>query len=188
MATGILLAAGSGTRFGGGKLLATLPGGMAVGIASYRNLRAALDRVCVVVRSEDGALIDLFEREGASMCLCTDAALGMSRSLITGIRANPDADGWIIALGDMPFVRSETVLRVARALRDGAAIAVPTWHGQRGHPAGFAAGLREELLAVTGDEGARSILRRHAAEIRLIECDDPGVMRDIDTPADLAAG
>jgi molybdenum cofactor cytidylyltransferase len=182
---GILLAAGSASRFGGDKLLAPLADGNPLGLASYRNLRAALDDVRVVIRAGDAGLRALFERNSASIVECADAHLGMSRSLVAGVRAARGADGWVIALGDMPYVKPETMRAIADALRSGAPIVAPTYHGARGNPVGFAALLREELLEVGGDEGARAVLMRHAAEVQVIECDDPGILRDIDTREDL---
>jgi molybdenum cofactor cytidylyltransferase len=182
---GILLAAGSASRFGGGKLLATLSDGNAIGTVSLRNLRSALDDVRVVVRAGDSALRALFEQDSATVIECADAQLGMSRSLVAGVRAADRADGWVIALADMPFVRPATVRAIAEALRAGAAIVAPAYRGARGNPVGFAARFKEDLLGVSGDQGARAVLRRHAAEVEVIECDDPGILRDIDTPDDL---
>lgn len=182
---GVLLAAGSASRFGGGKLLAALADGNPLGAVSFRNLRSALQDVCVVVRAEDPALRALFERDSATVVECADSHLGMSRSLVAGVRAAAGADGWVIALADMPFVKPGTIRALADALRAGAAIVAPVYHGRRGNPVGFSARFKEELLGVSGDEGGRAVLKRHAAEVQVIECDDPGILRDIDTREDL---
>lgn len=182
---GILLAAGSGSRFGGGKIAHPLADGTPVGIAAWRNLRAALTEVVVVVRAEDAELVSLFEAEGAGVVECADAHYGMSRSLVCGLHAAAEAGGWIVALGDMPYVRGDTIRALARALEDGALIAMPVTAGRRGNPVGFSVALEAELLALTGDEGARSVVRRHAAEVVEVECYDPGILRDIDTREDL---
>ena len=182
----ILLAAGSGSRFGGGKLLAQLPDGVPIGIASWRKLSAAVENSIVVVRSEDTPVRDMFRGEGANLVECTDAHAGMSRSLIAGLEASADSDGWIIALGDMPFIEPESILKVANAIARGALIAIPSYQGERGHPVGLSSRLLPELLAIRGDEGAREVVRRHADECELIACDDdPGILRDIDTREDL---
>ena len=57
--------------------------------------------------------------------------------------------------------------------------------GERGHPVGFAARYRAALMALSGDEGARSVVAANAADVMTIEVDDPGVVRDVDRPADL---
>jgi molybdenum cofactor cytidylyltransferase len=185
MIKGILLAAGSGSRFGGAKLLHPLPDGIPIGVAALRNLRSALPDSLAVVRSGDETLRRLLEAEGIRVEVCEDAHLGMARSLAQGIRAAMQADGWVIALGDMPFVRPSTIAAIVRRVEASGRIAMPGYRGQRGHPVGFGRRYREELLAVAGDEGARSVVRQHASEIEILESDDPGILRDIDARSDL---
>lgn len=181
----ILLAAGSGSRFGGGKLLAQLPDGTPIGVASWRNLASAVSRCIAVVRTGDAALRGMLEAEGAKVVECDDAYAGMSRSLVAGLAATSDVDGWVIALGDMPYIDPSTITKVLEAIDAGALIALPAYHGTRGHPVGLSARLREELLEVQGDEGAREVVKHHAEDCVLIECDDPGILRDIDTHEDI---
>ena len=185
MITGILLAAGSGTRFGGGKLLHPLADGTPIGIASLRSLRAALPEVLAVVRRSDDGLRMLLEAEGVSVLICSDAHLGMARSFVCGIDASRDADGWIIALGDMPFVLPRTIKSVAGHTAQTGRIAIPAYRGERGHPVGFGRRYLDELLKLQGDEGARSVIGRHPRDLEIVDCDDRGILRDIDTPADL---
>jgi len=95
------------------------------------------------------------------------------------------SDGFVIALADMPYIDSKTTAAIASKLSEGASIVVPTYQGKRGHPVGFSAKFRAELESLHGDEGARSILKRYPEEIIFLECDDSGILADIDTPADL---
>jgi molybdenum cofactor cytidylyltransferase len=181
---GILLAAGSATRFGGEKLLASLPDGRPVGLAALQNLAAAVDAVVAVVRPQDAVLAAALAARGARVSACPRAAEGMGVSLAWGIRAAPVAAGWVIALADMPWVQAASIAGVVAALRHGATIAAPCRQGERGHPVGFAADCYAELIALSGDEGARPVLARH--RVTLIETDDAGVLRDVDTRQDLA--
>jgi molybdenum cofactor cytidylyltransferase len=181
---GVLLAAGSATRFGADKLLVALPDGTAVGVAALRHLAAAVDAVVAVVRPGDEPLARTLAADGARVTACSQASTGMGTSLAWGVRAAPIAAAWVIALADMPWVRPESVARVVAELRDGAPVAAPSWRGTRGHPVGFAASFYPELCALTGDDGARTILARHA--VRLVPVDDAGVLRDVDVPEDLA--
>lgn len=183
----ILLAAGAGSRFGGDKLLYPLEDGVAIGAHAARNLLAAGIGVTAVVKSGDFPLADMLEQEGCYVTVCHDAARGMAASLAHGIAQTRNADGWVVALGDMPAIRPETVESVVQALRDGAEIAAPAYHGERGHPVGFSARFRDELTALSGDSGARAVLQRNAARIRLIESGDPGVLHDIDRRDDITA-
>jgi molybdenum cofactor cytidylyltransferase len=188
---GILLAAGFSTRFGTNKLLAPLPAGTPeagtpVAVAAARHLAEALPESVAVVRPRAQKVSQLLREAGCRTVICKNAAQGMGASLAAGVRAADDADGWVIALADMPFVGPETIRRIATALEEGAAIAAPACGGERGHPVGFARRFRDELLALTGDEGARQILKAHPDWITLYETGDRGVLRDVDVPADLA--
>ena len=180
---GILLAAGSATRFGGDKLLLPLPDGTPIGVAAFKNFAAAVDTVVAVVRIGDDALATVLAAHGARVTACPRAAEGMGESLAWGVRAAPAAAAWLIALADMPWVQPATIVRVGDALRQGALIAAPTWQDARGHPVGFAASLYAELIALTGDEGAKSVVARRGASP--VATEDAGVVRDIDTPQDL---
>nr|WP_169254801.1 nucleotidyltransferase family protein [Aromatoleum toluvorans] len=182
---GILLAAGQGSRFGSNKLCHALADGTPVAVRSAENLRDALGEMIAVVRPEDSILRGHFDAAGIAYVLCPDAGQGMAATLVCGIRATPGAAGWVIALGDMPYIRPDTIAAVAAAIRDGALLAAPFTDGQRGHPVGFATSLKDELLALQGDEGARRVIVGHKEQLRRIDCDDPGILADIDVPADL---
>jgi len=182
---GILLAAGSASRFGGEKLLHPLADGVAIGAHAARNLLAALPSVTAVVRWGDFPLQDVLEQEGCEVTMFQGAARGMGASLAYGVAQSGEADGWVIALADMPKVRPETIRGVIAALDGGALIAAPSLGGRRGHPVGFAAALRKELLALDGDEGARAVVERHPNDVKLVECDDPGTLIDVDRRDDL---
>jgi len=188
---GILLAAGSGVRFGGDKLLA--PGaaaglGVPIGVLACRHLVAALPYTVAVVRPGDAALAAALAGAGARIVECANAADGMGASLACGVRASADAVGWVVALADMPWILPATIASVAAAVRAGALVAAPFHGGARGHPVGFGRACRDELAALTGDVGAKPIVAAHAAALTRIDVDDFGILRDVDTPADLRPG
>jgi molybdenum cofactor cytidylyltransferase len=180
---GLLLAAGSGTRFGGAKLLAPLPDGTPVGVAALRNLQEALGHSVVVVRADDVALADRFRETGANVVVAEHAHEGMGASLAAGVAAIGAGTGIVVALADMPWIQRSTIEHVADAVALGASIAAPAFRGQRGHPVGFSPSHREALSALRGDSGARDVLAAHA--IVLIDVDDAGAVRDVDHPEDL---
>jgi molybdenum cofactor cytidylyltransferase len=186
---GVLLAAGSGSRFGGDKLLAKLGDGRPLASAALSALAAEVDAVIAVVRPGDAALEALFGQSGALVAVCPYAAEGMGASLACGVREVqrrfPEAQGAVIALADMPWLSPSTVARIAIALRRGAALAAPTHLGKRGHPVAIGARYFAELATLSGDEGAKRLLAAQEAELELIAVDDPGVLRDVDTQADL---
>jgi molybdenum cofactor cytidylyltransferase len=182
---GVLLAAGSALRFGSDKLAAKLPGGEdSIGVAALKNLAAAVDQVVVVVRPGEATLAGtVAQLAQARLTVCPDAAEGMGASLAWGVRAAPAAGGWIIALADMPWLQPQTIVAIRKALESGATIAAPVHEGKRGHPVGFSRALYPRLAALSGDEGAKLLLEQQP--VSLLASDDRGVLRDVDTPADL---
>ena len=142
-----------------------------------------------VVRPGSDELSKALKSEGCEIAVCENAAEGMGASLACVARAAaqlyPAADGYLVALGDMPFVRPSSIAAVRDALAAGAPLAAPFWRARRGHPVGIAGRFHAELLALRGDEGAKALL---GAGHRLVKIPvgDPGVVRDVDTPADLA--
>lgn len=183
---GILLAGGAARRFGSNKLLHRLPDGTPMAAAALRNAKAALPRVVAVVRPGAAELAALLEREGAQVTVCERADEGMGATLAHGVAAAPDAAGWVVALADMPFIAPATIAAVARAVAGGAPLVAPAYDGARGHPVGFGRRFADALAALEGDAGAREIVKAHAADLVLLPAGDPGVLRDVDTPADLA--
>lgn len=182
---GILLAAGAGTRFGGDKLMHRLPDGTPMALAAAEALRAACPRVVAVVRPGDEALARLLAAAGCEPVFCPQAHRGMGHSLAAGVQATPDADGWLVALADMPFIAADSHRAVLASLRAGASLAAPIHDGRRGHPVGFARTWLSELTALTGDRGARAILESNRRQLTLCPVDDPGVIQDIDRPEQL---
>lgn len=152
--------------------------------AAGSRLIAALPRSIGVVRPGDPALSGILASVGLEVVANDRATDGMGTSIAAGVAAAPDADGWVIALGDMPWIRPDTIGAVADAVDAGASIAAPCFNGVRGHPVGFSARWRDALLALDSDVGARGLIT--SAELRLLPTDDPGVIRDIDRPGDLA--
>ena len=187
---GILLAAGFSRRFGASnKLLQALPDGCPIGLAAAKRLVAAIPLSIAIVRPENMALAQWLQEAGLKVFFCGEQDTEMADSLSAAVKLSADFsesnDGFIIALADMPYIDSLTIVAIAAKLREGAAIVVPTYQGKRGHPVGFSAKFRAELENLHGDEGARSILKRYPQDIIFLACDDAGILADIDTPADL---
>jgi len=188
--TGIVLAAGRGRRFdplgNEDKLLQTLPSGVTLAAQSAARMAAVcLDMLVVVVRADNLRLQQTLQDADYPLLLCTNADDGMAVSLTTALRHTAESAGWVIALADMPFVQESTIQRVVQALRDGADIVVPVYQGRRGHPVGFSRCHLPELLTLKGDQGARRLLQTFP--VHEIVVDDPGILQDVDQPADLQA-
>lgn len=185
MISGILLAGGAARRFGGGKLVQPLADGTPVALAALRNLQSALDRVIVVIRPDDAAVARVFSETGIDVVICADADRGMGHSLAAGVAHEHTADGWVIALADMPRVKPQTIRSIVSTLQQRKGIVIPCTGGERGHPVAFSARFRDELIALQGDSGARSIVQAHPESVFRLEVDDVGILQDVDTPADL---
>lgn len=182
--TGLLLAAGQSRRYGADKRLATLPGGEPLVLHTARTLRAAMEDVLVVLRPGDDALADLLAAVDCRVTYNPDAAEGMGASIRHGVAQCRDRDGWLILPADLPQLRAVTVRQVAAVLAEDGAV-VPVCQGRRGHPVGFSAHYRTGLLGLGGDEGARRLLEADPGKVRWLAVDDPGICRDVDTPAAL---
>jgi molybdenum cofactor cytidylyltransferase len=184
---GILLTAGSSRRFGADKRLHPLANGTPMALASSRRLAEACTRSLVVVRPGDTALAILLASEGMETVVCKDAAKGMGHSLSCGIAASAEADGWLVALADMPYIDPASYHAVLAALQNGASLARPTYKGKIGHPVGFGTDYLPDLLALTGDQGGKAILDAHRDDLRCCPVEDPGILRDIDQPSQVIA-
>ncbi|MFJ1299364.1 NTP transferase domain-containing protein [Pseudomonadota bacterium AL_CKDN230030165-1A_HGKHYDSX7] len=188
---GILLAAGAGSRFrqAGGtthKLQALLPTGQTVAVQSALHLRDATGAVLAMVAADDALLSCQLTDVGCTVIAAPAVDAGMGATLAAAaawlqVRA-PRATHALVALADMPWISRQTLHAVAGADRAHPVVA-PSHAGRRGHPVRFARSLWPELAALTGDTGARAVLARHPPHA--IEVDDPGVLRDVDLPADL---
>lgn len=196
MATGdafeaIVLAAGSGSRFGGGKLLAAWGPGVLLEGALAAAFAAPVRSVTVVIGA-DAAAVAAAARSFDPRVLVVhapDYAEGMGASLRTGVASLPgDADGAFVFLGDMPRVPTIVLRRMAEAVVGGAQAAAPIFEGRRGNPVLLGRALFPELLALTGDAGARGVLQALGDRLALIDSPDDGVLFDVDQPADLDPG
>jgi molybdenum cofactor cytidylyltransferase len=183
--TVVVLAAGKGSRFKGSahKLEQSLGDLSVLG----RTLRSAIESHLPVVVVTTQALAASAARVVATRDVVVVpqalAALGMGHSIAAGVAARADSPGWLLLPADMPMVRPATMLAVAAALENHP-VAYAQHQGRRGHPVGFAAELYSELMMLSGDEGARRIVARYPAIG--VDVDDPGVLLDLDTEADLA--
>lgn len=171
----VVLAAGQGRRFRAsgaqtGKLQARLHG------------RSVLEHTLAAV-----------EASGLRAVLVENGPLwrseGMGHSIARGVALAPDASGWLILPGDLPAVAPASLRAVAQALQALGGVVRPRIEGQWGHPVGFSAAWKDQLLQLTGDSGAQSVVRAAQTQDQLhaLALDDWGTLADTDTLADLSA-
>jgi len=184
----LVLAAGSGSRFGGGKLLAAWDAGVLLEGALAAAYAAPVRSVTVVIGADAEAVAAAARSFDPRTVIvhAHDYAQGMGVSLRTGIASLPDdTDGVFVFLGDMPRVPAQVLPKMALALRDGALAVAPVWQGRRGNPVLLDRLLFPQLLALTGDAGARGVLQDLGDQLALVESPNDGVLFDVDTPDDL---
>jgi molybdenum cofactor cytidylyltransferase len=184
MIAGIVLAAGGSTRMGRNKMLLPVPGGVVPSRAISALLEAGVDRVVVVL----GADAELVRAKAAPrkdgrlrFAVNEEWRQGMSSSLRRGVEACFESDAVLIALADQPGMTPDRVRSVLAAFAPESNLVVPVHGGMPVHPILFARSLFPELLALTGDVGAREVVQRHWEEAIRIEMEP---LSDIDTEED----
>lgn len=165
----LVLASGRGERF-------RASGGQVHKMAAMLEGRRVLEHTLAAVRAS-----------GLPWHLEDAGHPGMGDSIAAAVRAAPEAGGWLVLPGDLPLVQPGTLRAIVGALLDGAEVVAPVFQGQRGHPVGFMATFRPQLMALTGEQGASAILRAAAQRGALLSLavEDCGVVTDIDTLSDL---
>lgn len=186
----IVLAAGQGSRYrehrDEDKLLAASSGAIdapPVLAETLKALAGMTERLLVVTRNDNPRLLAWLERQvgrfGAE--ILTVRTNGLGHSLAQAAAHRSARRGWLVALGDMPYVRRDSIARIVADIQP-QRLVVPTYQGRRGHPRGIGADFLEQLLALEGDRGAQELFA--SAAVEEIEVDDPGVLQDIDRPQD----
>lgn len=184
---GVLLAAGESTRFGNeNKLLSELDGTAIVRHAVRPLLAIELSPVLVIVGHEAIRVREALEGVPCRIIDNPDFSTGQSTSVSAAVDAlPPDIDAAIFSLGDMPAIRSATIRALAESyLADKGDALAAAFEGTRGNPVLFDATHFAALRDTTGDRGGRELLLE-GDNSALVETGDPGVLADVDTPADL---
>lgn len=185
---GIVLAAGTSTRYGtSNKLLQELDGVPIVRHATETLVRSQVDDVSIVVGYQADQVKATVSGLDVSVCRNASYERGLSSSVRTGVRTAIESgdDAVLIALGDMPWVDSETANLLIEGYRRGVGdILVAAHDGQRGNPVLFDHRFFDALADIEGDTGGRQLLMERD-DVVLIETDDRDVLRDIDSPGDL---
>jgi molybdenum cofactor cytidylyltransferase len=190
-AIAVVTAAGSAERFGGRKLLAPVDGEPLLDRTIRSLLDGGVSEVIVVVGTDGRAEL---ERDVNAMNDARvrpvenpDPSRGMFSSIQIGV-ATASGDALLVLPGDMPFVRAETVRAVIEKYREKPAIVSPRYRGKRGHPVALPLSLRDEIRDTPATANLHEVIKKHADQRVDLEVDDPGINRDVDTPADLFDG
>ncbi len=186
----IVLAAGRSARFGRDKRLERVDG-VPMFLCAALKLQRLVPDTLIVLSDADAAHRRLASDFGLNTTICARARLGMGHSLAHGVARRRAALGWLIMPADMPFIRIDTLRRIVAAASSHARVA-PTFQGTRGHPVWFSQRYGDALCALSGDHGARALLRTDPSgaqegvePVHWVPVDDAGCVRDVDYPGDL---
>jgi molybdenum cofactor cytidylyltransferase len=184
----IVLAAGAGRRFGGGKLLTEWRGRPLIQKAMEVALAAPVDTVSIVLGHDADrimAALELFEDHRLCYRICGTWSAGLSASLRCGVEGlPPDALGAVVFLGDMPEVPASLAGCLIDALQAGAIAAETRFDDLPAHPVAFSRALFDAACSLHGDQGLRYLLP-HLTNVAKIASEDRGSVFDVDRPEDL---
>jgi molybdenum cofactor cytidylyltransferase len=183
----VVPAAGFSTRFGAAKLLADIGGLPLIARTLASLLDAGVARIVVVTREGSGLdEVDALADPRVTAVANPDPARGMFSSIQAGLTAAA-GDVVLVLPADMPFVASATVAAVAAGAAATGAVIVPVYRGRNGHPLAIPAAVRDRLLALDPATTLKDALAAVGASRESLDVPDPGVLRDVDVPEDLAA-
>ena len=178
----IILAAGESKRMG--KLKQLLPLGQNTILEQTIDnfLNSKINEVIVVVGYIAEEVIKLIAARQVKVALNPDYCLGMSTSLLAGLKViNNEAQGIMLALADQPFIASQTIDYLIEAFAHHEKIIVPSHQGRRGHPVIFPRKYKKELASLKGDVGGREVLARYPEDVLEVAVDCDSIIEDIDT-------
>lgn len=182
----ILLAAGFSRRFGSPKLQHPLPSGLTIVHASIDNLKASGCDFVVIIREGDQSLYNHLKPLNVGIIAVKNAEQGLSSVIAEAFQAiSSTAVDWVgVCLADMPYIQPKTLSELTTYATPSTIIR-PSYRGKQGHPVLFGRDFFDELATLTGDDGAKSIIKRFPDALHVIDVDDPMVLYDIDILEDV---
>lgn len=175
----IILAAGYSTRFNADKRKALLQSGETLLDATLNKIPDSFHQRILVLHPGDEEFGRHYQSQW-TLCFAEQARKGMGHSLAAAMPYAQNWDAAVIGLADMPYVQSSTYQSIQKALLEHTMVR-PVCQGRMGNPVGFRSSFFQELSALSGDQGARNLLKRHKEKLYVMECSDWGIIQDIDT-------
>ena len=185
MIAGIILAAGESSRMGTDKALLTYRGRTFLEAILSTCREAGIDRLVVVLGHHAREIQRAVKLEGAEVVVNQNYHLGQTSSLQAGLKAleTAEPEAIVLCLVDHPAVSVATVRKLVQTFQETrAAVVIPTFQNQRGHPVLIGRALFQELKGLSPDQGADTIIHKHRDATQFVEVSDPGVLTDVDDP------
>jgi molybdenum cofactor cytidylyltransferase len=179
----ILLAAGQGSRMGGGKLLLPIGDATVVERAAKSLIDVPVADLIVVVGTYGLAIKRQLSDFPARFVLNPDPSSEMAESIRCGLKIVDPAsvEAFLVLPADMPLVSPETIrFLVDSLLASDKSIAVPVFQGRRGHPVVFRSSLYETVLNFRSPQGIRPLVHGDPSKVLPVEVGDEGVIADLD--------
>lgn len=185
----VVTAAGAAERFGGSKLFADIDGDPLIDLTIRALVNGNVDHVYVVVppdseRFTTTPMISARSDMNVHLIVNGEHQQGMFSSIKVGFAAT-DAEAVLVMPGDMPYVSHHTVRALIERFREQPSIVSPRYRGKRGHPVVLPTSLRSEIQREPFGSNLHEVIKRHLDQRIDLDVDDPGIVKDVDTPADL---
>ena len=183
MIAGLILAAGESSRMGQDKALLIYQGRTFLETIVATLHKAGIERVAAVLGHHAEQILQAVKLEGVETVINRDYIRGQTSSLQAGLRAleSPSLEAIMLCLVDHPLVSVETVRALIASFRErGTHVVIPIFRNQRGHPVVISRTLFEELLRLSPDEGADTVIRKYRDATQFVEVDDQGILLDVD--------
>ncbi len=187
MISAIILAAGESDRMGICKQLLDIDGRTMIERVVETVNNSKVDEIIIVLGNKSDQIREKLNIDEVETVYNPDFQKGMSTSLKAGIKETGEAaEAFLIVLGDQPLLESEVIDKLVKRYKSSQkTIIAPAYQGKRGHPVLLDISLRDELMEIEGDIGARNILQNRKEEVCEIEVETPSVVFDVNTREDL---
>ncbi len=184
----LLLAAGSSQRFGSPKALHIMPNGKPMIINTLELYRGIGVDITVVIQAGDHDLAAVLKPRDVALLENQNATVGLSQSIVKGVEHQSESRAWLIALADMPYVSPNTLASIVK-LASPERIVIPRSITKGvvrlGNPVCIGHAFKAHLLQLSGDLGAKNLIKQNQSSIDYVDCDDHGIHHDIDRFSDI---
>ena len=181
----IVCACGKSSRFSMNKLLFQFENGNSVLHTTLSNIVNNTNYRCtVIIPPQQPELLQLVEQFGATALVMQPASNGLGETIAFAVNNLHHAAGWLICLADMPFIPAEIYNKICELTHLNKIIA-PSYKNRRGHPVYFPKRFYPQLISLSGDKGASSIINRFENDQKLFPVSCQAVVEDIDVMSDL---